>query len=309
MKSRGFTLIELLGVVVILAIIVFLTVPIVSNIIGNAKETVYQKNINSILNAAYDWSIENPLLLPDIDNSTYITLGALKNKGYIDTSVINTLDEKEFPNELVIKITNVHNVENVEEKSFSKKSGDYLFTAMIDNLDSTQYELLAPILTFSNLDYSNNAYVADVEVGDIFENPEYSIDIRSTEEEINYDVIVNIVKDGVTVSKLDTSKLGIYHFYYTVIDELGYASTTNLNVIVKDTTAPVLTIPGNAVITLTDTEYNLMEGASCTDNSGDCTITTTGEITFGVANSYVITYTAKDSTGNTVSQNRTIRVQ
>ena len=53
MKNKGFTLVELLGVVVILVVIFLLVFPSVNKILFTSKKTVYQTQINKILNAAY----------------------------------------------------------------------------------------------------------------------------------------------------------------------------------------------------------------------------------------------------------------
>ena len=47
--KKGFTLIELLAVIVILAIIALIAVPIVLNIIEEAKETIRDNNVKNIL--------------------------------------------------------------------------------------------------------------------------------------------------------------------------------------------------------------------------------------------------------------------
>ncbi len=64
MKNKGFTLIELLAVIVILAIIALIAVPIILNIIGEAKGQSVERSIelygNAIKNAVADYSLKHP---------------------------------------------------------------------------------------------------------------------------------------------------------------------------------------------------------------------------------------------------------
>ena len=91
MNKKGFTLIELLAVLTILIVIFLLIFPSVKNIISNSEETIYQTQINTILNAAYDYSLENLNTLPEDGNKTFVTLGQLKNYGYISSDVENPI--------------------------------------------------------------------------------------------------------------------------------------------------------------------------------------------------------------------------
>lgn len=52
MKKRGFTLIELLGVIVILAIILVISVPIVLNLIDSSRKQAFFSNVKTIVNTA-----------------------------------------------------------------------------------------------------------------------------------------------------------------------------------------------------------------------------------------------------------------
>ena len=59
MKKKGFTLIELLAVIVILAIISLIAVPIVLNIIDDARISSYERSSENILSAAEFYYIES----------------------------------------------------------------------------------------------------------------------------------------------------------------------------------------------------------------------------------------------------------
>ena len=59
MKKKGFTLIELLAVIVILAIIALITVPVVINIINNAKKGAAEDSTYGVVEAAKLFWVEN----------------------------------------------------------------------------------------------------------------------------------------------------------------------------------------------------------------------------------------------------------
>ncbi len=75
-----------------------------------------------------------------------------------------------------------------------------------------------------------------------------------------------------------------------------------------DREAPTLTIPADETIDDTVEEYDLMQGVSCKDNSGECSITYKGNITFRTHGEYKIEYTAVDLAGNKDTKTRTITV-
>ena len=52
MKKKGFTLIELLGVLILLAVIALITFPIIDKILSNAKNEAYERQKDSIIEAA-----------------------------------------------------------------------------------------------------------------------------------------------------------------------------------------------------------------------------------------------------------------
>jgi len=100
MKSRGFTLIELLAVIVLLAIIFILVYPTILNILSESRDTVYQKQINTILNAAYDFSLKDTTYLPDANEKNYITLGQLRYEGLIDINIKDPNTNNVFPDNI-----------------------------------------------------------------------------------------------------------------------------------------------------------------------------------------------------------------
>lgn len=308
MKNRGFTLIELLAVIVLLVIIFIIIVPNVTRIVNDSKDTIYQNQINTILNAAYDLTIKNTKYLPEKNNKIFITLGELKRKGLVGSNIKNPNDRKDFSDDLVISITNVGN--NYKSKNkYSKSNGNYLYALEIELMESSNYISKKPRIELIGLTpNSEGNYVTNIDINGFFNDVNYMA-TSSDGRDLTSNVIVNITKDDTLVEKIDTSKAGIYHISYTVIDDNGYSRTITRSVIVFDNTSPTIIIPEETKISINVTDFDLMKDVSCEDNSGDCKITTTGEISFGVSGKYVIEYTAKDSSGNTSTLKRIITIE
>lgn len=305
--KNGFTLVELLGIIIILSLLTILILPVTNNIINDSKETVYQKQINDILNAAYDWSLKNISSLPKKNKKIYITLSDLKSEGLIG-NVVDPNTKEQFLNNLVISINNVGGKYKFDNKN-SKKSGDYLYTVEIEFMESHDYESNKPSIVLNNLTAnSEGSYVTELNINDEFKESDF---VATSKEgaDLTPDVNVNIIYNNNIVSSVDTSKIGIYHIYYTVVDKDGYSNSVLRNVIVTDKIAPILTLEQSTTISSDTNSFDLMSGVSCTDNSGVCDITTNGTIKFGVKGKYVIEYIAKDSSGNTSTKKRVITIE
>ena len=171
MNKKAFTLVELLGVVIILIIIGLLVFPNVYNIIKQSRETIYQSQIRSILNAAYDYSLKNTDYLPVGSEIKYLTLGELKYEGLIDANIKNPIEEEEFPNNLVISIRNV-GPKYEYDKTLSKMEGYYLYTAEINKLNNTTN--LPTINLVGLTKNSNNNYIMTLSLNEIFPTITYT---------------------------------------------------------------------------------------------------------------------------------------
>ena len=102
MKQRGFTLIELLGVIVILSLLVLIITPVVTNVMKDSKEELYEKTIDNIKLAAKNWinEKENKELLPSIEgNCLILSLTDLKASGYIDLDIKDPRTGKKLDDE------------------------------------------------------------------------------------------------------------------------------------------------------------------------------------------------------------------
>ena len=103
MKRKGFTLIELLAVIVVLAIIALIAVPIVLNLINNAKKGAVKES-----SKVYAKEVENYVVLRELKNDD--TIQKLEpNKKYYVSEESKILDEK--PSEENIYLENLIEVD------------------------------------------------------------------------------------------------------------------------------------------------------------------------------------------------------
>ena len=125
------------------------------------------------------------------------------------------------------------------------------------------------------------------------------------------DGAVSVTVAGDTV---DATSPGQYTITYNAMDAAGNQAiqvTRTVNVV--DTTAPVITLNGNATINLTCGDTFVDPGATATDGcEGDLSssIQTGGTVNENVADSYLLTYDVSDGTGNAALQvTRTVVVE
>lgn len=97
--KRAFTLIELLAAITILAILTLIVVPAVSRQMKNSTSSLSDIQISNIKDAAKAWGADNVFNLPNEGECITVTLGYLKDLGYLDISVKNPEDKKEYDDE------------------------------------------------------------------------------------------------------------------------------------------------------------------------------------------------------------------
>ena len=100
--------------------------------------------------------------------------------------------------------------------------------------------------------------------------------------------------------------------YYTVSDSSGNETTVERKIEYTDTVAPVLTLKGETTVTMDAGIAYKEPGYTATDNiDGDITaqVEISGSVNIYHAGTYTLTYTAKDSYGNTATAQRTVVVK
>ena len=306
MKNKGFTLVELLGVIVILAIIALIVFPAVNNVISTSKETVYQTQINKILKAACDFSLQNTNYLPDKGDKAYVTLGELKYEGLIDVDIKNTETKKVFEDNLVVSINNVganYKYSNIN----SKLEGDYLYT--VEELKNNTVSIESTIQVLSQ--NSDGNYIIILNSEEEF-NLEEDIKVSVDGELLTPHITRYITKNNQMVENVDISKSSVYKVYYSAVSEKDnkvFVNYSTLSIIVSDEQSPTINSLDNVTISKDITSFDLLSGVTCEDNSGYCDITTSGEIDYGVEGKYIIEYTVKDPSGNTRTKERVITIK
>ena len=91
----------------------------------------------------------------------------------------------------------------------------------------------------------------------------------------------------------------------SVLQLVGTTPTWVLN---PDIVAPVITLTGNATVTIELGAIYTDAGATATDLSGDITVTTSGTVDTSTVGTYTITYSATDASGNVGTATRTVTV-
>ncbi len=119
------------------------------------------------------------------------------------------------------------------------------------------------------------------------------------------DVTSAIVVSGT----VNDNMIGTYTLTYTVQDGNGNTSSLSRTVRVVDTIAPVVTLIGAASLSVPCHSSFTDPGATANDAcSGDVTPITTGSVDVATPGTYILTYSATDSSGHTGSTTRTVTV-
>lgn len=210
MKKNGFTLLELIAVIVILAIIGLLTMPLITNLMNENKNKLYNNQIKNIEQAAKNWGATNMYLLPDEEDETLnITLAHLKATGFIDKDITNPDTDEKFFNDMKITIT-------YENKG--------LVYRVLDSTGTSNETIILEQPTISLLgkptisvigDYVDEGVIAITPKGDAIDTIDYKIDT------------------GEFSSSLDTTSLsaGTHTITYKVINDSYYDEITRTVII------------------------------------------------------------------------------
>jgi len=311
MKKNGFTVVELLAVFIILSIIFVISVPLMTEILKQSKDTLYKKQINTILDGSYDYSLKYINYLPEKGSTSYITLGELKYEGMVEYDLTDPETNEKFSDNLVISIKNVGT--NYKNKDvYAKLEGDYLYKVEINKLNDSKPSIILIGKEYDKALQKDGNYLVSYDLNHKMKEIEYSA-FSSDEDRIDLTDRVKkyILLNGEPTNSIATNVPAIYKIYYSVVDDNGYANTVVLSIIIKDDKIPEIKFPPphKNEISKNTTTFDYLDGVECKDNSGYCDIDFTGEISFGVPGKYVITYIARDPSGNTATKKRTITVK
>ncbi|MBE0366461.1 immunoglobulin-like domain-containing protein [Pseudoalteromonas aurantia] len=123
---------------------------------------------------------------------------------------------------------------------------------------------------------------------------------------------LDIVDSNITVAITDNvtvAKVGEYTVEYTATDNSGNKATASRKVLVKDTTAPAITLLGDNSITIERGVVYQDPGATALDTvDGNLAVVMTSTIDVAKVGKYTAAYTATDNSGNIATATREVIV-
>lgn len=287
MSKNGFTLIEILAVIIIIGVVSLITMPVVQRNITKSRQQAYNNQIDNIVKAAKDWSSENLRNLPENNNEKLnISLEMLMSLGYLEDNLVDPLTDKYFSPDTVITI--------------EKNNNNYRYKVNVEfDKEKIAVDHDAPVL------FLNGDYLIYVEINTVYE--ESGITCPDLPD-LTYFTLYYDDK-GQEIERINVNQLGNYTVKYMASND-GKQSSITRHVVVRDTIAPVITVPITKTIKASSvSSYNLTDGVSVIDNSGEqLSIETIGQLST-IPGKYVITYRAVDSSGNERIKKRTIIVE
>lgn len=178
----------------------------------------------------------------------------------------------------------------------TSKVGTYEVTYKVEDTEKT----IKVNVIKNELPIINAEDITVTEGGDI--NPLQNV--MATDKE-DGDLTDKITYEG----KYDTSKIGTYKITYTVQDSAKQMVSKEINLIVKDNSAPAINVIDREVSL--NKEINLLEGVTASDEEdGNITdkIIYIGDVDTSKVGTYEIKYTVKDSKGKSTSKTVKISV-
>jgi len=113
-------------------------------------------------------------------------------------------------------------------------------------------------------------------------------------------------------STVDTNTIGEHTIMYSATDTAGNTAnaTRTVNIVERtDTTPPVMTLNGDATISLLQGEgYTELGATAIDDRDGYIEVVISGTVDTNTIGNYTITYNATDAAGNTSTASRTVNV-
>ena len=222
------------------------------------------------------------------------------------------------PSDIVVEAQSIHNntVTLVEPKATDAVAIDSII-----NDAPSQFSLGETIVTWTATDTSGNSANATQTISVIDTTPPSMPPVSDITLEASFtsENIVSLIPPAAedSISKVTISNdapsffpLGETIITWTATDAAGNSATSNQKITIIDTTPPELIIPENVIIDATDLETLVSIGnANSTDLTDSApTITNDAPQIFPLGQT-LVTWTAIDSFGNTVSATQTIEVQ
>ncbi|MDC0264851.1 DUF5011 domain-containing protein, partial [Verrucomicrobia bacterium] len=164
----------------------------------------------------------------------------------------------------------------------------------------TVSDTTAPVITLSGELNQGGANFMDQEAGVAFVEP----GVTATD---NVDGLVTVNATG----SVDVSAPGTYILTYTAADAAGNEATSvTRTVVVADTISPIITLQGDATMTIAAGDDFTDPGSSANDSfEGELTVSVTGSVDTASLGAYVLRYNVSDSSKNAAEEvKRTVNV-
>ncbi|MEG0138747.1 MAG: DUF5011 domain-containing protein, partial [Bacilli bacterium] len=284
--KKAFTLVELIAVIFIVGMLFLLAIPPINKTIQDKRKDLLDTQYMNIQLGAQNWASDHLKDINTTSNIFTLTLGDLKNTGYVDENITNPITKKEFSNNMVIKII----VGNGKDVSY-----DIGKDPETDNNDEHNKNAPSIILNGENTQY--------IEINTAYKEQGF----KALDKNGNNVTDVSTVYEKKTttgyepISSVDTSKLNMYRATYTASHN-GLTTKAYRSIMVRDTIRPVITVDNHTkdyTISLNKNETFTVPTATVTDNSLETiTATKTGSIDTTIDGASKITYEAIDSSGN-----------
>jgi len=276
-KKKGFTLIELLAVIVILAVVALIAIPIFIRIQENARKDAFKASIRSIFESA-QYKV--------IGDTFEGNISDLEMKNI--TNFSGTWEYRDA--EKQIYLCNVTDGTYIYAGDSNGCISENEFNNGIDVMKNTSSFI--KFITNVGNENINLETVKEITVSNDIEVSRGNID----------DVTIKITENGTTIYEgkgphtLDTSKYTSYVIEYSIPG----GNTITRTVTIADQIKPVITLIGEATITISKNGTFTDEGATVTDNvDAETTIYATGgEVNTSEVGTYTLTYDYTDAAGN-----------
>jgi prepilin-type N-terminal cleavage/methylation domain-containing protein len=219
MKSKGFTLIELLAVIIILAIILAIAVPSISNIINSSTKLAFESDAKMVLKSADYKKLENNLF--DIKNVTISNLFSLLGLSSDNYTSLNITIEENVP---VISIVGKNKWNGLVA------CGTYQNMKIVSSLSECTSDVIPPVITITG------GNIININQGDSY------TDLGATATD-NRDG--DITSKIAVTSNVNPSFPGSYTVAYSVTDVAGNIGTTTRTVNVVDNVVPIVSFETN----------------------------------------------------------------
>lgn len=96
LNQKGFSLTELLGATIIIGLLIAIITPVISNTLKNNRLSLYERQIEGLIESAKTWGSEHVGSLPADGSQVEVTLEELKKGGYADKNLKNPKNDKPF---------------------------------------------------------------------------------------------------------------------------------------------------------------------------------------------------------------------